>query len=305
MKKLAFALAAAALCGCACEQGGEAKKEPIAKHVVLIGVDGFGARWIPWNRMPNLSELRKNGLYAVGRDNFPTSSAINWATVFYGTVVEVHGYREWNSRKPDPAPPPSALDGDRLPCIFSEIRRQDPSAYTASLYAWDGLGFCHNTNALSFVKHFGGAGGDAYPSRDAGVVEERVKELAKRPKMILFYNGQPDSFGHKYGWGTPEFTNACERVDEGIGRIVDGIKKAGMWDDTVIMLVADHGGEGKKHGMANLNCFEIPFLVSGPPVKGMRLREPVLLADTAPTIAEILGYQVPECWRGRPAVANR
>ncbi|MBQ3288344.1 MAG: alkaline phosphatase [Kiritimatiellae bacterium] len=305
MKKLVFALAVAALCGCVCEQGGEAKKKPVAKHVVLIGVDGFGARWIPWDRMPNLSNLRENGLYAVGRDNFPTSSAINWATVFYGTVVEVHGFREWNSRKPDPAPPAAALDGDRLPCIFSEIRRQDPSAYTASLYTWDGVGFCHNTNTLSFVKYFGGEGGDAYPSRDAGVVEEGVKELAKKPKMILFYNGQPDSFGHKYGWGTPEYTNACERVDEGIGRIVEGIKKAGMWDDTVIMLVADHGGEGKKHGMANLNCFEIPFLVSGPAVKGMRLREPVLLADTAPTIAELLGYQVPECWRGRPAVVKR
>ena len=156
-----------------------------------------------------------------------------------------------------------------------------------------------------FVKYFGGEGGDAYPSRDAGVIEEGVKELAKKPKMILFYNGQPDSLGHKYGWGTPEYTNACERVDEGIGRIVEGVKKAGMWDDTVIMLVADHGGEGKKHGMANLNCFDIPFLVSGPAVKGMRLREPVLLADTAPTIAELLGYQVPECWRGRPAVIKR
>ena len=159
MKKLVFALAVAALCGCVCEQGGEAKKKPVAKHVVLIGVDGFGARWIPWDRMPNLSNLRENGLYAVGRDNFPTSSAINWATVFYGTVVEVHGYREWNSRKPDPAPPAAALDGDRLPCIFSEIRRQDPSAYTASLYTWDGVGFCHNTNTLSFVKYFGGEGG--------------------------------------------------------------------------------------------------------------------------------------------------
>ena len=293
-----------ALCGCVCEKNCETKKSPVAKHVVLIGVDGLGARWIPWDKMPNLAKLRQDGLYAVGRDNYPTSSAINWATVFYGTVVEVHGYRNWNSEKPDVPPPSAAMDGDRLPCIFSEIRRQDPSAYTASLYTWGGVGFCHNSNTVSFVKHFGGAGGDAYSSRDAAVIGEGVKELAKKPKMILFYNGQPDSNGHKYGWGTPEYTNACERVDAGIGRIVDGLKNAGMWDDTVIMFVADHGGEGKKHGMPILNCFEIPFLVSGPPVKGMRLREPVLLADTAPTIADILGYQVPECWRGRPAVVK-
>jgi arylsulfatase A-like enzyme len=92
------------------------------------------------------------------------------------------------------------------------------------------------------------------------------------------------------------------RVDENIGRIVEGVKKAGMWDDTVFMLVADHGGEGTKHGLANLNCFEIPFVVSGAPVKGKRLVEPVLLADTAPTILSILGYEVPDAMRGRYAL---
>ena len=278
---------------------------PIAKHVVLIGVDGFGARWIPWEKMPNLSQLRRDGLYATGRDGYPTSSAINWATAFYGTVVEVHGYRNWNSAKPDVPPPPAALESGRLPCIFSEIRRQDSSAYTASLYTWPGLGFCHNTNATSFVKNFPGPGRDEYPPRDKGVIDDGLKQLANKPKFILFYQGQVDSLGHGYGWGSEKFTNACVRVDENIGRIVGGVKKAGMWEDTVIMLVADHGGEGKKHGLANLDCFEIPFLVSGPPVKGMRLKEPVLLADTAPTIAGILGYEIPECWRGRQAIARQ
>ena len=291
--------AAVALCGCVCDKSCGCGKAPIAKHVVLIGVDGFGARWIPWDKMPNLRALRDGGLYAVGRDTFPTSSAINWATAFYGTITEVHGYRNWNSQKPDVQPPPAALQDGRLPCVFSEIRRQDPSAYTASLFTWAGIGFCQNTNTASFVKQFGG---DDYPPRDQGVIDDGLKQIAQKPKLILFYQGQVDSFGHKYGWGSPQFTNACERVDAGIGRIVEGVKKAGMWDDTVFMLVADHGGDGKKHGLANLNCFEIPFLVSGAPVKGMRLKEPVLLADTAPTILGILGYEVPECWRGRPAL---
>ena len=52
-------------------------------------------------------------------------------------------------------------------------------------------------------------------------------------------------------------------------------------------------------------CFDIPFLVSGPAVqKGFRLREPVLLADAAPTVLDLLGYSVPEVWRGRPALAK-
>ena len=131
-----------------------------------------------------------------------------------------------------------------------------------------------------------------------------MKLLEKKPKLALFYQGQVDSAGHKHGWGSEQFTNACVRVDENIGSIVEGIKRSGMWEDTVVMLVADHGGEGKSHGMANLNALEIPFLVSGPSVKGMRLKGPVMLADTAPTIVDILGYRPPECWRGRPALVE-
>ena len=302
MKRVVFALATVAMCGCMCERSCEARKAPLAKHVVLIGVDGLGARWIPWDSMPNLKALRDGGLYAVGRDTFPTSSAINWATAFFGTVTEIHGYRNWNSTKPDVPPPESALRDGRLPCVFSEIRRQDPSAYTTSLYTWNGISYCQNTNAASFVKVFGGKA--EYPMRDRGVIDEGVKLLDRKPKLALFYQGQVDSAGHKHGWGSEQFTNACVRVDENIGSIVEGIKRSGMWEDTVVMLVADHGGEGKSHGMANLNALEIPFLVSGPSVKGMRLRGPVMLADTAPTIVDILGYRPPECWRGRPALVE-
>ena len=119
---LAAVAAVALCCGSACA---DSPKAPIAKHVVLIGVDGFGARWIPWDKMPNLRALRDGGLYATGRDSYPTSSAINWATAFFGTVVEVHGYRNWNSAKPDIPPPPAALEGGRQVAVCLQ---RDPPA---------------------------------------------------------------------------------------------------------------------------------------------------------------------------------
>ena len=56
-----------------------------------------------------------------------------------------------------------------------------------------------------------------------------------------------------------------------------------------------------------IECFEIPFIVSGPAVKGarFRLREPIIGADTAATALYLLGYGVPETWRGRPALVGR
>ena len=308
MKKILFVLALAALgCNCLADCSMKyctAENVPRVKRVVLVGVDGFGAQWIPWNKMPNLTKLRADGLYAVGRNSFPTSSGINWCTCMNGTVVEVHGYREWNSKAPDVPPPPAALDNGKLPCIFHEIKKQDPAAYTVSLYNWDGIGFVHNTNEVDYVKYFAAG---SLEQRDDDTMATALKLLKeKQPKFTYVYQHLPDCYGHKCGWGTPEFTNACVNVDKNLGKLVKCLEETGLRDDTLILLVADHGGQGKKHGMALANCFDIPFLVSGPAVKeGFRLREPVLLADAAPTILAALGYKVPEVWRGRPAVTRK
>ncbi len=305
MKRILVGLVlAAAACGCCLKDCGCGQR-PLVRQVVLVGVDGMGARWIPWEKMPNLSKLRAEGHYAVARNSYPTSSGINWATAMFGTVVEVHGYRNWNSKKPDVAAPQIVLTDKGIPaCVFHEIKKQDPSAYTVSLYNWDGIGFVHATNEVDYVKYFPTG---SLEGRDDAVIDEGLAQLkAHKPKLSFLYQHLPDCYGHKCGWGTPEFTNACIHVDQNVGKLVKGLEEMGLRDSTAIILVADHGGLGKKHGMDNIDCFDVPFLVNGPAVNGkFRLREPVLLADTAPTIADLLGFCVPEIWRGRPALVAK
>ncbi len=304
MKKITVLLvSAAALCGCVCEKTCGGKAEPVAKHVVIVGVDGCGARWIPWDVMPNLKALRDNGIYTVGRCHRPTASAINWKSVFGGVSPEIHGFTKWNSSKPDIEPPSCVLGADGvMPCIFSEVRRQTPGAYTASLFAWDGVGNCHNTNTVNFVRWYGG-NKDEYPVRDAAVFEEGARQLANSPALMLLYQGGVDSAGHTYGWGSPEFTNACVNVDANLGKFMTALKASPMWKDTAVLFVADHGGLGKHHGgVEDIRVLEIPFIVSGPSAEGLRLREPMMLEDVSPTAAALLGLEIPAAWRGRPAV---
>jgi arylsulfatase A-like enzyme len=81
------------------------------------------------------------------------------------------------------------------------------------------------------------------------------------------------------------------------------LKDAGMTDRTIVLITADHGGVGKKHGGATMAEIEIPWILSGPGVAaGRELRKPVRTYDTAPTIAHILGVQPSECWIGRPVL---
>lgn len=302
MKKVLLigAVVAAVCCGCTCGKFG--KSGATVKRVVLIGVDGFGAQYIPWAKMPNFKKLCDEGHYVVGRCNYPTSSGINWMSTLGGTVVEMHGYRNWNSRRPD-VRAFEVTENGIPPCLFHEIRKQDPSAYTVSLYNWDGIGFVHATNEVNFVKYYEKGGAE---QRDDEIVEDGLKQLKEHDvKLAFLYQHLPDVYGHKCGWGTPEYTNACVHLDQNIGRVVKGLDELGMREDTAIVLVADHGGLGKKHGMAVIECFEIPFMVSGPAVKReFRLREPVMGADTAPTVLDLLGYSVPESWRGRSALAG-
>ena len=277
-----------------------ARPNAIVKHVVLIGVDGFGARNIPWDQMPNLRKLRDNGLYTPGRNCSPTASAINWATALMGTTVDFHGYRKWNSKKPDVEAYQLTAKG-KPPCIFSEIRRQDPNAYTVSIFDWDGIGFVHETNDVStsvFFPH----DAENYLDQEKKETERMIQELAKKPTLAFLYFGRVDSTGHKMGWGTPEYIQACVDTDEHIGKVVAYLNESGMMQDTAILLIADHGGHDKGHGDATLACYDIPFLIYSPKLAGYKFRQPVYLPDTAPTVAWLLGYEVFEGWRGRPAL---
>jgi len=271
---------------------------PSVARVALVGVDGLGARNIPWDAMPNLARLRDEGLYAVGRSGYPTLSAPNWTSIFSGVPIELHGVRD-NSGAPKVEP---WRFSPALPDLFSEIRRQAPDAFTVSAYPWKGIGWCHATNAVSETRLFGGTA-DEYAKRDAAVVDWTISFLPRNPRLALYYQGQVDSAGHRFGWGGPEFTNACRNVDANIGRLVEAHKAAGLWDGTALVLVADHGGHEKTHGDASMPRFEIPFLVSGPVAKTFALREPILAVDVAHTVLALLGLDVPETMRGRAAVA--
>lgn len=66
-----------------------------AKHVVLIGLDGWGAYSVPKADIPTIKQLMADGAYTLEkRSALPSSSAINWASMFMGAGPELHGYTQ-------------------------------------------------------------------------------------------------------------------------------------------------------------------------------------------------------------------
>lgn len=70
------------------------------KHVIVVGFDGFSASSIhdgktlpDMKHMPTLRSLMEKGSYTLkNRSVLPSSSAVNWASMWMGAGPELHGY---------------------------------------------------------------------------------------------------------------------------------------------------------------------------------------------------------------------
>jgi arylsulfatase A-like enzyme len=93
-------------------------------------------------------------------------------------------------------------------------------------------------------------------------------------------------------------------LDVYVGRLIQALKTAGIYDDTIVILTADHGGKEKGHGGKTLLEMEHPFIICGHGIRsGLVIDEPMMQYDTAATIAYIFGLATPRSWVGRPVLS--
>ena len=86
-----------------------------------------------------------------------------------------------------------------------------------------------------------------------------------------------------------------------MGRIVDAIKEAGIYENSTIIVTADHGGINKGHGGKTMEEMETPFIIAGKNIKkGGAFEESMMQFDCASTIASVFNLEQPQVWIGRP-----
>lgn len=123
---------------------------------------------------------------------------------------------------------------------------------------------------------------------------------SKKPEFMVVIYDDPDHVGHSAGHDTPEYYAKMEELDACLGRIVEAVKEAGIYDDSIFIITADHGGINTSHGGRSLMEMDTPFVIAGKNVKkGGKFKEYMMQYDTAATIAEIFALQTPQVWRGQ------
>ena len=269
-------------------------REPIAKHVVFIGLDGWAANTYEESNIPTIKGLADNGALTLEkRSVLPSASAINWASIFMGVPTEVHGYLTWGSTTPDMEQPTGAVKKNGImPTIFQVVRNQHPDANLALFAEWDGIK--HLVDTLS-LDHF------EEPDLEnlAKVSGDYIKQ--NKPELVAIVFDRPDHPGHDIGWGSPEYYDMMNKVDGYIADIVKSVEEAGILDETVFVLSADHGGIETRHGGTTMSEMLSPLVISGKGVKGgYKITELVMSPDITPTIAYILGVEPDSIWTGEP-----
>jgi arylsulfatase A-like enzyme len=94
---------------------------------------------------------------------------------------------------------------------------------------------------------------------------------------------------------------AVAMADTHVGQVMRAVRDAGMSDKTVFFVVSDHGGKGQSHGGMTDEETTVPWMAAGPGIAvGREITDAVGVAQTAPTIATVLGLTPPEKWTEKP-----
>jgi arylsulfatase A-like enzyme len=96
-------------------------------------------------------------------------------------------------------------------------------------------------------------------------------------------------------------------TDARIGRLLDRLRAAGLYDDTLVVFSADHGEGLFSHEFSHVGApydelVRVPLIVKlpGGAAAGRRVAEQVRLVDVVPTVLQEAGLPAPERIDGRP-----
>jgi Type I phosphodiesterase / nucleotide pyrophosphatase len=263
-------------------------------RVLVIGIDGAGGRFLRDASTPNIDALIANGIVRYDYlnegalvPNPPAgygASGANWSTITTGVSAVHHGVSD------------NSFAGSRFdtyPHFFKHVKDHDAASYTASIVSWEPInGRILANQYANLERHFPNL---SSANQDALVRDNTASLLLHGdPDAIFLHFDQVDAAGHANGWASSQFYAAIQTVDRHIGDIMTALNgRAGVAagsEDWLIIITADHGGQGTGHDASQgLINWEVPFVLSGDSVPSGAQLTQGSLRDVVPTALWHLG----------------
>lgn len=256
--------------------------KPITRRVVIVLIDALRVDTSNNNYvMPYMNELRGQGASATAHSQPPSYSEPGYTTILTGAWPDINDGPVVNLGKTET---PTFTQDD----IFSDVHRA--GMHTAiSGYYWFGQLLPQESVDTSFYT----SGEDA--TADQEVMKAASPVLSGNYQLVLIHIDQVDYAGHFQGGPlSPNWDTAAKHADDYLREIV---AKLDLAHDTVIVL-SDHGqiDRGGHGGPEPVTLLE-PFVMAGAGVQPGKYSD-IQQADVAPTIAALLGTNIPASAEG-------
>ena len=260
----------------------------VARHVIVISIDGLRADAIEAAGARNLQRMMREGAYSLrARTIMPSRTLPSHTSMLTGVQPAVHGIT-WNDEQVD------AQGRVRVATVFDMA--DSAHLHTAAFFAKAKFRHLIHGDAPDEVEAPRGTEVVLAPR----ITQDVVQHLQfRRPDLLFVHLPDPDIAGHSAGWMSLPYRWAVRRADAAVEQIRRAAVKA-YGTDFVMIVTADHGGHGRDHGTDAPEDVTIPWIVWGAGVQPGSIDAQIRTFDTAATTLWVLGVPVPERWEGRP-----
>ena len=276
------------------------------EHVVVISLDGLTIQGLKNAATPVMDNLIANGAVKYGvRAVMPTVSVPNHAAMICGAGTEAIGITSNRDVADQLLQPIVKNKYGRFPGIFYVIREQLPDAEQGAIYAWTTFGQLFEDAVVNYKPPTNQDGAMYDIADDEEATRQACNYIAtKKPTFLFVHLSDPDINGHSHGYTTSsEYLKSVAACDGMIGRIMESIRQAGMENNTLVMIVSDHGGIKNNHGGETVEEANVAFIYHGKGIKkNYTVQQTVYMFDVAANVAFALNLKAPYAWTGRPTL---
>lgn len=253
-------------------------------HVIVIGVDGAGS-WFRNADTPFFDKIFQSGAITyTALSSKPTISAECWGSMLIGVGPEIH---KLTNKKVSVLPYPI---WSKNPTVFRRIRKAYTEAELGSYCDWNPINKGIVEKALNVNKK------SAKDKELTPLICSYISE--KKPDFLFVHFDSVDGAGHSNGYGTENHIKAISDVDRLIGDVYSSIEKAGIAEDTLFIVIADHGGTNGENGKGSHGGWTdeekyVTFAAVGKGVTNGEIKE-MNIRDLAAIILYAFGIEAPD-----------
>ncbi len=320
LRGAAGAAAALLLLAAGCHREPAALRLPAGTPVVLVSIDTLRSDHLPAYgyrgvTTPAIDAMRREAvLFRHAYTPTPLTLPAH-TSLLTGVLPEVHGVRDNVGYELDPA---RRRHGD--PPLLAALLHQHGYATGAAVSAYvlqgkSGLaeGFDLYDDGIEFQSGRGLGQLQRPGPETLARLLPWLRQHAGGPFLVWLHlyephtpYAPPPAFAAR---GATPYDGEIAAADAVVGDLFAELRRLRRWDDSLVVLLADHGeglgdhGEDEHGVLLYREAIQVPLLLKLPHGRlgGASAEPPVSLIDVAPTIGDLLGLPRPAAWK-RPSL---